>query len=117
MIKIVNFFLVMMLLVSGTSMYSLEHVTRGMEREIRQLDAEIEIEAEQIKLLHAEWSSLTRPERIHMLATRKLGMKPLGTQHLILPSQVTSAVPERPPSELATGGLSPLSELLENSHD
>jgi cell division protein FtsL len=117
MIKFVNVMLVVLTLISGTAMYSLEHTTRGMEREINALDKKIQAETEQIALLHAEWASLTRPERLHMLATKKLGMKPLTSANLIRPSDIALAIPDRPIDALAKDDVSPLSELLESEHD
>ena len=68
MFKLFNALLVFTVLVSGFVLYSLEHATRGVEREMARLTADIAKEQEAIKLLRAEWSSLTRPERLQRLA-------------------------------------------------
>jgi cell division protein FtsL len=117
MIKLLNVMLVVLTLISGTAMYSLEHATRGMEREINALGKRIQTENEQITLLHAEWASLTRPERLHMLATKKIGLKPLTSANLIRPSDIAFAIPDRPIDALAKDDVSPLSELLEGEDD
>ena len=62
--KFLNAILVLVALVSGFVLYSLEHTTRGLERELARLEREIAREQESIKLLNAEWSSLTRPDRL-----------------------------------------------------
>ena len=50
--------------ITASMLYSLEHVTRGYERDITRAKAQMNDNAEAIKLLKAEWSSLTRPERL-----------------------------------------------------
>ncbi len=114
MIKLFNAILVFALLASGTTMYSLEYQTRGMERDISRLEAGIAEEREDIKLLHAEWSSLTQPRRIQKLA-ETLGLKPVDTQQLITLQEARQAIPDRPPNVLAKDEKSPLSELLEQA--
>ncbi len=63
MYKFFNALLILTVLVSGFVLYSLEHATRGIEREIAATHRAIAAERETIKLLNAEWSSLTRPDR------------------------------------------------------
>ncbi len=70
MLKILNAFLVMTVLVSGYMLYGLEHATRSQERSIAATQRKIDDTRETIKLLNAEWSSLTRPERIQKWPNR-----------------------------------------------
>jgi hypothetical protein len=58
-------------------------VTRGHERTIAKAKADMEDNAEAIKLLKAEWSSLTRPERIQALAEKHLGLKKIEPDQYI----------------------------------
>lgn len=76
MIKFFNAVLIAAVLASATVMYSLEHSTRALERETADIRRQIEDKKEGFKLLNAEWSSLTRPERIEQLARKYLGLVP-----------------------------------------
>jgi hypothetical protein len=64
-------------------LYNLEHTTRSQERVIARAKAEMVDNAEAIKLLKAEWSSLTRPERIQQLAEQHLGMQKLEPDQIV----------------------------------
>jgi cell division protein FtsL len=75
MLKLANFILVVVTLGTASTLYNLEHATRAYERTIAKANAEMIDNADAIKLLKAEWSSLTRPERIQKLAEQQLGMK------------------------------------------
>jgi cell division protein FtsL len=77
MLKYANVGFVLVTLGMASMLYNLEHNTRGLEREIAKAKSAIADDTESIKLLNAEWSSLTRPERIQHLAEQHLGMKPI----------------------------------------
>ena len=75
MIKVINAFLVLTVLVAAFFMYSLEHSTRGLERQITKLKTGRNDERETIKLLDAEWASLTRPDRLQKMAEKQLKLR------------------------------------------
>ncbi len=83
MIKFLNVLLVGSVLGSATMMYSLEHFTRGLEREITRVSRLIDEEKEADKLLKAEWSSLTRPERIEKIALDVLKLRPVTATQIV----------------------------------
>jgi cell division protein FtsL len=85
MIKIINGILVVLAMICGAVLYAMEHQTRGLERQIAQIERDIAQAAEDHKLLSAEWSSLTRPERIQSLAAKHLKLAPAeATQYTSL---------------------------------
>lgn len=92
MLKLANGVLVIMALVSGGFLYAMEHKTRGLERDIRKTTAEIDALEEDIKLLNAEWSSLTRPERIQLLAARHLQLAPAEAQQFTTVDQLAARI-------------------------
>jgi cell division protein FtsL len=106
MLKLANFTLVLATLGTASVLYSHEHVTRGSERELAREKAAIVDTAEAIKLLKAEWSSLTRPERIQYLAQTQLGMQPMSPDQYVTEAELltrldaltasTSAAPANP---------------------
>jgi cell division protein FtsL len=88
MLKIANFTLVLATLGTASVLYSHEHATRGSERELAREKAAIVDTAEGIKLLKAEWSSLTRPERIQFLAQSQLGMKSMSPDQYVTEAEL-----------------------------
>jgi cell division protein FtsL len=94
MLKLANGALVIMVLISGGFLYAMEHNTRGLEREIKQSEAHIDSLEEDIKLLNAEWSSLTRPERIQMLAARHLQLAPAEAEQFTTLNQLAQRITE-----------------------
>jgi cell division protein FtsL len=88
MLKYANVTLVLLTLGIAAMLYNLEHATRAEERAIAKATAEMVDTAEAIKLLKAEWSSLTRPERIQQLAEQQLGMKQLDADQIITATEL-----------------------------
>jgi cell division protein FtsL len=112
MLKIVNALLVMAALVSGYALYELEHATRGEERAIASSKRKIDEARESIKLLKAEWSSLTRPERIQKLATQHLQLEATRAQQFVSMEDLRTKVPESVPVKLEEDGKDPIGDIL-----
>jgi cell division protein FtsL len=108
MLRLVNAMLVMGLLVSAYFIYRLEHATRSGEREIARIEAQITEERESFKLLTAEWSLLTRPDRIERLAAKHLQLRAMGP----LESDIPSRVPAAPIIAPGTPGTDPIGDVL-----
>ena len=104
MLKIANFTFVLATLGAASILYSHEHATRGSERDLAREKVTIVDTAEAIKLLKAEWSSLTRPERIQFLAQTQLGMQTISPDQFITQAElaarldVLTASTSKPPS-------------------
>jgi cell division protein FtsL len=112
MVKIFNAFLVLCLLVSGFFLYSLEHSTRGLERQIAKMKSGISNEREQIKLLNAEWSSLTRPDRLQQLAQEKLKLQPLSANQIVTVADLLSKVPDHAVVKIDETSTDPIGDIL-----
>ena len=93
--KLLNACLVLAALFSGYVLYSHEHSTRSAEREIAKIKGGINDEREQMKLLNAEWASLTRADRLEQFATRDLKLVPLTAKQFVMPEELTGRLPER----------------------
>jgi len=113
MLKLVNAALVIAVLVSGFALYSLEHRTRGAERDVAKIKREISESREAIKLLNAEWSSLTRPERIQKLAEENLKLQPTSAQQFVSVEDLLVKVPAEVPVKLEEEGKDPIGDILE----
>jgi cell division protein FtsL len=112
MVKVFNAMLVMAVLVSAFFLYSLEHTTRGLERQVAKLKTEITDKREAIKLLNAEWSSLTRPERLQKLAEERLNLTQMTASQVVNMADLSSKVPETPVVRLNEQGTDPIGDIL-----
>ncbi len=99
MLRLLNVILVIGVLASGFALYTLEHRTRSVEREIARVDESVESEYEFIGLLNAEWSLLTRPQRLEQLARNHLNMAPVLPDQLVGLDGLAARIPPAPASE------------------
>ena len=113
MVKIVNAFLVLAVLVSAFFMYSLEHATRGLERQAVKLKTALSDERETIKLLNAEWASLTRPERLQKLAEEQLKLQPQKASQIISVADIPNRIPDAPIIKLDDKSIDPIGTIIE----
>jgi cell division protein FtsL len=111
--KFLNAILVVTLLVSGFVLYSLEHSTRGIERRIAKLERGINEEIESTKFLNAEWSSLTRPDRLKALAEQHLGLKTLEAKQIVKIEELGQKVPAEPIIKLEADGSDPIGAIID----
>jgi hypothetical protein len=111
-LRLVNGVLVTGLVVSAYFLYALEHKTRSAERELVLLGAEIGDERENIKLLTAEWSMLTRPDRIEHLAAKHLKLGVVGPLQRISESEIDARVPAEPIIAPGTPGTDQIGDML-----
>jgi cell division protein FtsL len=111
-LRVLNIILVLMVLASAFTIYSLEHETRRGERRIAELKRGISDEQEMIRLLEAEWSNLTRPRRIEQLASRHLQLKPLSPLQLVDEKDIDAKLPLRPVAPEAEPGKDPIADML-----
>lgn len=111
--KFVNAMLVLCVLVSGFFLYSLEHQTRELERNVAKLNHAISNERESIKFLNAEWSSLTRPDRLQKLAEQHLGLQPLQASQIVKLDDLGARVPPEPVIKLEATGSDPIGDIIE----
>jgi cell division protein FtsL len=111
--KLFNAMLVMAVLVSGFMLYTLEHATRGTERDIADLEGKISSEHEDIKLLRAEWSSLTRPDRLEALAAEHLKLDTIAPSQIVQMQDFAAKVPAEPVVQLEAEGKDPIGDILD----
>jgi len=111
--KFLNFVMVVTLLVSGFILYSMEHTTRGLEREIAKYERDIDEETENMRLLNAEWSSLTRPDRLRALAAQHLGLSTLQAKQIVKLDEIGQKVPAEPVIKLEAQGSDPIGAIID----
>lgn len=113
--KLFNACLVVAVLISAFFLYSLEHSTRGLERQIAKTEQNILDAREQIKVLGAEWTSLTRPARLQKLAQENLQLRTVSALQFVTESELASRVPAEPMMMLNEEGQDPIGKILEKS--
>jgi len=82
MIKIFAAFAILTVMISIGSVYSLKQATYNLEEKKRDIRAKILMDREEIKVLKAEMSYLSRPERLERLSRRHLVLAPTTTNQL-----------------------------------
>src|SRR5688572_21814731 len=112
MFRLFNAMLVLGLLVASYFIYDLEHATRNGERELARLEGRIKEEGESYKLLIAEWSLLTRPDRIQHLAEKHLQLKVLRPEQAIEASELRTRLPAKPPLRPNPEAADPIGDVL-----
>ncbi len=110
--KFFNACLVLAVLVSAFLLYSLEHSTRGLERQITKLKSSILDERESIKLLSAEWSSLARPDRLQKLAQEHLKLNTVTASQVVNEAELAAKVPPDPILVVDEKAKDPIGEIL-----
>jgi cell division protein FtsL len=70
-------FLVMLLLLTSSAyiLFKINHQVISLQRELKQTNKNILTEKENLHVLKAEWSFLTRPSRISKLAASELALQ------------------------------------------
>ncbi|HEX3971750.1 MAG TPA: hypothetical protein VHX19_10510 [Stellaceae bacterium] len=95
----------------GYAMFQVKYEVMQQEQTLASLNKQITDGREQIRILDAEWSYLTRPSRIEDLSARFLHLNSMSSSQILPPS----AVPERPdpsaPASPATPSASNPSRL------
>ena len=110
--KFLNACFVLTVLVSAFFLYSLEHSTRGLERQIAKLRGDIFEERESIKVLGAEWSSLTRPDRLQKLAQENLKLKTVTASQFVSEGELAEKIPAEPVIMLEEKGKDVIGDIL-----
>lgn len=77
---------------SGTGLYWTKNSYDSRHDELARLEAKIKYETQQAAILNAEWSYLSRPERVLSLSSNLLSLQPISTDR-VLPLE---AIPFRP---------------------
>ena len=71
---------VAMALLASFIIYPIKYGSQELRQEIRLLKRDIEQERNNIDILRAEWSYLTRPQRLQNLAQQHLSLQPIGVE-------------------------------------
>jgi len=114
MLKVINSFLVVALLISAFVVYSLEYSIKRGERDIVLAKKKTRQARETIRLLDAEWSMLTQPERLQRLASKHLKLRPVKAAQIVPVNRLAAKLPERPVHDPSQTKNDPLAKMLED---
>ena len=81
-------------------------------RQIAKLKSGISEERESIKVLGAEWSSLTRPDRLQKLAQENLKLQTVTASQFVSESELAEKVPAEPIIMLEEKGKDVIGDIL-----
>ena len=118
MLRGLNVILMLTLVVSAFFLYSLEHKSKDIERQISGVEKKIAAERAAIKLLEAEQSFLMRPDRIQKLAEKHLKVAPVKAEQFVSYKDLDKILPERKaepvadPTALDNQVVDPIANLL-----
>ncbi len=93
MLRFLNIVAILALVGSAVYAYSIKYQTSYRAEQIVKTKLEIKAEHDAIAVLRAEWSFMTRPERVQQLADRYLDLQPLTADKI----ETAHALPERAP--------------------
>ena len=68
--------------VAMLALFLVKHEVRGLERELAALELDRKRHVEAIRVLRSEWSYLTRPSRLAVLAERNLPLQQVKAQQV-----------------------------------
>ena len=99
MLRYVNVAVILALIGSAVYAYTIKYQTAYRAEQIAKTKLEIKAEHDAIGVLRAEWSFLTRPERVQDFSDRYLQLQPLTVDKIVTARQL----PERAPRVDAIG--------------
>ncbi|MEJ2227900.1 MAG: hypothetical protein P8Y67_06615 [Alphaproteobacteria bacterium] len=84
--------------------YDMKFETRRLETRASQLMRAIEEEKDNVALMRAEWSHVTRPERVEKLARKILTLAPVKSTQLVYRQDFMAALSRQPESTASVSG-------------
>jgi hypothetical protein len=84
MIRTLSAISVALLVLVSFELYNGVHRVKAQEQALVSMSAQIAREAEQIRVLKAEWSYLNQPDRLQALARRHLALAPTGASQIVV---------------------------------
>lgn len=112
MLRVLNIVLVCAVVGVAVWLYELKYGVRGSVSEIAQLQLQIKQAKQDITLLRAEWSHLSRPKRLQDLSSRHLHLQPVRPGQIIQEQDILTGISEREPYEPMQLGEDPIASLL-----
>lgn len=84
---------------SGLYLYQAKHRVNLIDEQIRQTVHASDVAREQIRLLHAEWTRLSQPDRLQTLANQFLNLKTTNPSQFTSMAELDNRLPPVPPPQ------------------
>ena len=92
--RLLNLVAVAVLIGSAVYAYTIKYETILFAEQILKVRHQIVAEQDQIERLRAEWSILTRPERLQQLAEHNLNLQRLSLNQIVAPDDLPAPPPK-----------------------
>lgn len=67
----------------GFGMFAMKNKVQSLEKELAQINSNIQDDVKTIHVLNAEWSHLNNPSRLRELASKHISLNPLQAEQII----------------------------------
>src|SRR5437763_12787434 len=94
MIRIASLFWLALVLISGFAMFKVKYAVQDLDDELGRVRKHTVAEQQEIRVLNAEWSYLTQPQRLAELNRQFLSLAPIPVKQL---QRGVDEIPLRPP--------------------
>lgn len=84
--RVVTFAIVLGAIITGTMLFHVSERVQSAEQNLARIEAAAAKEAENIRVLRAEWAYLNRPDRLEALAQKHLKMERPAIQQIMVDS-------------------------------
>jgi hypothetical protein len=95
MIRLASLFWLTLVLISGFAMFKMKYTVQELDDELGRVRKQTVAEQQEIRVLNAEWSYLTQPQRLTELNRQFLSLGPIPVKQL---QRGVGEIPLRPPA-------------------
>jgi cell division protein FtsL len=88
MMRISTLFWLCVVFVAVLGLYKVKYKVHEVKSEVASLENKLADESRAVHVLEAEWSYLTRPERVRELANQHLKLEPLTSAQMMMPASL-----------------------------
>ncbi len=81
--RLFNAVAMLVIIAAGIALYQVKYRTQHVQDEVRLLKQQIAADSEAIKVLRAEWTYLSRPDRLEALGSRYLALAPAASVQVV----------------------------------
>ncbi len=88
--RVSTIFWLCVVFVAVLGLYKVKYKVHEMKSQVTSLESELATESQAVHVLEAEWSYLTRPERVRQLASQYLKLEPITAAQMMQPASLSS---------------------------
>lgn len=93
-IRLSSILWIVLLVAGAVGLYMVKYKVQSVKAEVALAEKQLSEEKRNIHVLNAEWTYLTRPERIKVLSAKYLDIKPMQGQQIVEFSSLPQAKPD-----------------------